>query len=219
MMSLAAFGCTAQTGGMPASPQPEAPDRAQRRRAADRVEQMLDIADRQIDGSRAAALSMQAIGDEAGVSRALVYAYFPDQYRLVDAVLARHLAALTAAGIEQATAAGLAEDRLLAAADLYLRHIVDHGGALEYVLREPGVVRYLDGTAAAFRTRLLRRLARALRSELRLSAHEALVFAQLLEVIPSESARLVRDGQMGLEEALDLSARLIRSSLAALSPR
>ncbi len=180
---------------------------------------MIDIADRQINDQRAAALSMQAIGDEAGVSRALVYAYFPDQYRLIDAVLARHTGALAAAGLERAVAHGPLTDRVIAAARIYLHHAAAHGATLEYVLREPGVVRYLDGAAAAFRTRLLRQLAGALRRDLRLSAHEALVFAQLLEVIPSEAARLVRDGQMALEEAEEINERLIRSSLAALKPR
>lgn len=219
-MPLAALRRPAQTGAMAAPPPPAGPqDRAQRRRAADRVEQMLDIADRQINMSRSAALSMQAIGAEAGVSRALVYAYFPDQYRLIDAVLARHIAALTAAGIESITASGSTAERLVAAADLYLRHAVDRGTALEYVLREPGVVRYLDGSAAAFRTRLLRRLSGALHRDLHLSANEAIVFAQLLEVIPGESARLVRGSQMTLDEAVELNERLIRSSLAALTPR
>jgi AcrR family transcriptional regulator len=200
-------------------PIPEPAERTQRRRSADRVDQMIDIADRQINDQRAAALSMQAIGDEAGVSRALVYAYFPDQYRLIDAVLARHTGALAAAGLERAVAHGPLTDRVIAAARIYLHHAAAHGATLEYVLREPGVVRYLDGAAAAFRTRLLRQLAGALRRDLRLSAHEALVFAQLLEVIPSEAARLVRDGQMALEEAEEINERLIRSSLAALKPR
>lgn len=194
------------------------PDRS-RRRAADRVEQMLVIADRQINEVRAAIVSMQAIGDEAKVSRALVYAYFPDQYRLIDAVLARHVAALRAAGIDNAAVAGDPAGRAGAVAEIYLRHGADHGAALEYVLRDPGVVRQLDGTASRFRMRLLRHLTRALRQDLRLSAHEALVLAQLLEVIPAESARLVREGQMRLDEAIDLNARLIRSSIAAMRPR
>lgn len=205
------------------SPSPSAaplaePLRLPRKRAADRVEQMLDIADRQINQLRAAAISMQAVGDEAKVSRALVYAYFPDQFRVIDAVLARHVAALRAAGIERAAAQGDALERVAAVAAIYFDHAVEHGAALEYVLRDAGVVRQLDGSAIAFRARLLRAIGRALRLELRLPAHEALVFAQLLEVIPSESARLVREGQMRHEEAAEVAARLIRSSIEALRP-
>lgn len=201
------------------APEPSADAvRQTRKRGADRVEQMLDIADRQINSSRTGAISMQVVSDEAGVSRALVYAYFPDLPALLDAVLARHIVALRAAGIEQVAGEGDASQRVRAAARIYLQHSVQHGGALEYVLREPGIVRQLDGSATAFRARILRRLTRALRPELRLSAHEAMVFAQLLEVFPSEAGRMVRDGQLMLEDALEISDRMLASSIEAIRP-
>lgn len=192
--------------------------RQTRKRGADRVEQMLDIADRQINSARTGAISMQVVSDEAGVSRALVYAYFPDLPALLDAVLARHIIALRDAGIEQVAGAGHASERVRAVSQIYLRHSVQHGGALEYVLREPGIARQLDGSATAFRARILRRLTRALRPELRLNAHEAMVFVQLLEVFPSEAGRMVRDGQLMLEDALEISDRMLVSSIEAVRP-
>lgn len=203
------------------APQPDQPAdlaRRTRKRGADRVEQMLDIADRQINASRTGALSMQLVSDEAGVSRALIYAYFPDLPHLLDAVLARHVAKLQAAGIERSAEEGTAIERVRKVADTYLRHSVQHGAAMEYVLREPGIARQLDGQASALRARIMKRLTRALRRELRLSAHEAMVFVQLLEVLPTEGGRLVRDGQLVLEDALEVCHRMLESSIEAVRP-
>lgn len=194
------------------------PSRQSRKRGADRIEQMLDITDRQIDSARTGAISMQAVSDEAGVSRALVYAYFPDLPALLDAVLVRHVTALRERGIERLAAEGSASERVRAVSQIYLRYSAEHGGALEYVLRDPGIARQLDGTVAAFRARILRRLTRALRSELKLSAHEAMVFAQLLEAFPSEASRLVRDRQMSLEDAVEVSDRLLAASIESVRP-
>ena len=194
------------------------PGKSVRRRSGDRFDQLLDVADRQINDERSAAISMHAIGEAAGVSRALVYAYFADQYRLLDAVLERHLDWLRAAGIEEAARHGGALERLVACAVLYLHHVVAHGSALELVLRETDVARQLNGAVGRFRARLHRHLVRAVRAELSMTAHEAMVLILLLAVIPAESGRLANEGRMTSAEALELTARLVQASFDALRP-
>lgn len=179
---------------------------------------MLDVAERQLNAESSAAITMNAVGEAAGVSRALVYAYFPDQYRLLDALLARHVRALSEAGLERAAASGGALERLCACARLYLRHLLEYRLALEVVMREPDVARQLDGAVSAFRARIYRHLVRAVREELAMTAHEALIFVQLLAVIPAETARLALDGKLQPDEADELVERMVATSFNALLP-
>ncbi|QNA86327.1 TetR family transcriptional regulator [Sphingomonas sp. So64.6b] len=179
---------------------------------------MLDIADAHLTATRSAVISMKTIGETAGASRALVYAYFPDQYRLLEAVLDRHIAALRAAGIESAATDGAILDRCIECADIYLRHIAANGMAIEVVLREASVARQLGGAASAFRAKIYRLLARAIAAELRMGAKEALTLVQLLAVIPGDAGRLVVEGALTLDEGIELNHRLLASSIAALRP-
>jgi AcrR family transcriptional regulator len=195
-----------------------APDKRTRKRASDRVSEMLDIVEARLNAERTATVSMKDIGDAAGASRALVYAYFPDQFRLLDAVLARHVEALSAAGLSRAAAEGSLTDRARAAAAIYLRHVVQSGFALEIVLREAAIARQLNGEATAFRGRIYRRLANQARRELRMPAHEALALIQLLVVIPEEAGKLVISGSLTLDEAQALCERLLHSSIESLRP-
>ena len=196
----------------------EVDERRTRKRAADRIDELLDAADAQLNATRSAMLSMRAVGDAAGASRALVYAYFPDQYRLLDAVLDRHLDWLREAGIEAAVASGSLQERCLAAAAIYLAHIAEHGMALEVALREVAVARQLSGAASAFRARLYHRVAALVARELRMGPNEALTLVQLLIVIPGDAGRLVHEGSLTLDEGRELTSRLVISSLEALRP-
>jgi AcrR family transcriptional regulator len=193
-------------------------DKRTRKRASDRASEILDIVEARLNADRSATVSMKDIGDAAGASRALVYAYFPDQFRLLDAVLNRHVVKLTEDGLLEAAGFGALIPRAQATAKLYLRHVTKAGFALEIVLREPAVARQLNGEATGFRARLYRRLARQARNELRMPASEALALVQLLAVIPEEAGKMVTTGALTMDEALALCDRLIQSSVDALRP-
>lgn len=203
----------------PAPAEPAAPAAATRKRAQDRIDEMLDVADAQINASRSAAISMRSVGETASASRALVYTYFADLQHLLDAVLDRHVAWLRSAGLDAAAREGDLLSRGLACADLYLRHIATRGMALEIVLRDAAAANALRGEARRFRAGLYRRLATAAARELRMNAHEALVLVQLLLVIPADAGRLVYEGELSLDDARDLVALLVTSSLTSLRPR
>jgi AcrR family transcriptional regulator len=195
-----------------------ATDKRTRKRASDRITEILDIVDARLNADRSAAVSMKDIGDAVGASRALVYAYFPDQFQLLDAILERHVATLSESGIVAIVGDGTLIERATGAASFYLRHIVENGATLEIVLREAPIARQLNGEATRFRGRIYRRLANIIRIEMKMGAHEALALVQLLAVIPEEAGRMVVSGVLTIEEALELSNRLIGSSNDALRP-
>ncbi|MFV3075607.1 TetR/AcrR family transcriptional regulator [Niveispirillum fermenti] len=190
-----------------------------RHSATDRRQQMIDAADQIVNRDRSPDLSLREVADMVGASRALVYAYFPDKLRLLDAVLQQHVDRLLADGIVQAASRGALVERACAVSRLYLRHVAQYGAALELVVRDEPLARQLEGAASRLRGRLYRALARAARLDLHMPAHEAVALVQLLAVIPEEAGKHVRMQVLTVPEAEALSDRLMGAAIAAQVPR
>lgn len=190
-----------------------------RRSATDRRQQMIDAANLIVNRDRSPDLSLREVADMVGASRALVYAYFPDRVRLLDAVLQQHVDRLLADGIVQAAGRGTLVQRACAVSRLYLRHVAQYGAALELVVRDEPLARQLEGAASRLRGRLYRVLARAVRLDLHMPAHEAVALVQLLAVIPEEAGKHVRMQVLTVREAEALNDRLMGAAIAAQVPR
>jgi AcrR family transcriptional regulator len=163
-------------------------------------------------------LPLERLASEAGVSKALIYGFFPDQHDLFNAVLAEQFAALRAAGLEAASQADDLERAALGCADIYLRHVAHVGPIAHIILRDLYMAQRLRPDLAGFRDRVARRLARLIRAELQLPPEEAVGLINLVTTIPEETGRLVWQGDLDLDSGLALGERLVRASLAALRP-
>jgi AcrR family transcriptional regulator len=183
-----------------------------------RRDQLIQAASRLLLKQGYLPLPLERLASEAGVSKALIYGFFPDQHDLFNAVLARQFEALADAGLEAASQAETLEDAALACADIYLRHVAQHGPIAHIILRDLYMARRLRPDLAAFRNRIASRLARLTRTELRLPPEEAVGAINLVTTIPEETGRLIWQADLDLEQGLELGARLVRSSLAALRP-
>lgn len=192
--------------------------RPSRKRADSRIHDILEATDALIVRTRSAEISLQDVANEVGISRALVYAYFPDRYRLLDAVLDRHLKWLDAAHLPDAATRGAFAERVENCAQIMLRHVIVRGGTLDLVLRERDVARQLDGSAARYLRRILITLARRAATELHMGHMEAMAFVELLAVIPLEAARRVQADGIDLRIAEEVCLRLIRASVRAQVP-
>jgi AcrR family transcriptional regulator len=183
-----------------------------------RRDQLIQAASRLVLKQGYLPLPLERLAAEAGVSKALIYGFFPDQHDLFNAVLAQQFAALQAAGLERASRAIALEEATLACAEIYLRHIAREGPIAHIILRDLYMVRRLRPDLASFRDRIARRLARLTRAELRLPPEEAVAVINLVTTIPEEVGRLVWQGDLDLDSGLALGERLVRSSLTALRP-
>lgn len=192
--------------------------RRARKSADDRIVDLCRVADAVICRTRSAELSLQEVANELGISRALVYAYFPDRFRLLDAVLERHIALLDAAGLDRAAREGGLMDRAVACARIILDHSMAHGPTVELVLREVDVARQLDGTVQRYLQRVMRHLARRAMIELRMGPNEALALVELLSAIPLESARRVAADGVSPDTARSVTKRLVLACIEAQVP-
>ncbi|MEH6676414.1 TetR/AcrR family transcriptional regulator [Phenylobacterium sp.] len=180
--------------------------------------QILDAAEVQLIAHGGLPLPLEDLARAAQVSKALIYAYFPNQHDLANALLARRFAALLAAGLEDGAALADLFDAAQACAGLYFEEVAQAGPVAHIVLRDPFMAGRIDPALAAIRDRIARRLARQARSSLLLASKEAVAGLSLMTTIPEEAGRLVHAGDLSLERGRELTARLIGSSLRALTP-
>ena len=164
-------------------------------------------------------LPIERLAEHASVSKALVYAYFPTQYDLANAVLERRFSALADAGIEAASLTTPLREAALATARIYFEDVAAHGPLIHVILRDHFMLGRLDPGLAAMRDRIVRNLARAARRSLRLTARETVAAINMIITIPEQAGRLAYTGEMKPVRARDLCAQLIESSVAALTPR
>ncbi len=154
----------------------------------------------------------------AGISKALIYAYFPTQHDLLNTLLKRELQALVAMGICDAVRKMPIHEAALLSALIYFDRIADVGPLAHIILRERYMTGHVSEENRHMRDRIVLALVRAGRRELMLTAKENIAAFNLVIAIPEEAGRLAFVGDMERSGARDLCARLVESSLAALAP-
>jgi len=180
--------------------------------------QILDAAEALLISHGGLPLPLEDLAGPAQVSKALIYAYFPNQHDLANGLGARRFAALQSAGLEDSAARPELFDAAQACAALYFEDVAQAGPVTHIVLRDPFMAGRIDPHITALRDRIARRLARNARRSLRLSPKEAVAALSLMTTIPEEAGRLAHAGDLSLERGRELNTRLIASSLRALTP-
>jgi AcrR family transcriptional regulator len=158
------------------------------------------------------------LGQAAGASKGLIYAYFPTQHELFNAVLAREFDALATAGLEQSSRKLPLRAAAGACAAIYFGRIAVAGPLIHFILRDHFMIGKLDAANRAFRDRIVLRLARSARRELGISAKETVATFNLIVAIPELAGRMAWNGEMDRERAHDLMTDLVESSLDAFAP-
>lgn len=184
--------------------------------AAERRLILLQAAARVIEAQGFLPPAMEQVGREAGVSKALVYQYFPDAPDLCDAVLEAELDDLEAAGLEALVRLEPPDAAACAVADAYFDHVTRRGAVLHVIYRDAFMRGRLSLRARCFRDRILGRLARRLRLAGGLNARRAVGAVSLMLTIPEEAGRLVRQGRMTEPRARLLCRELLSGALESV---
>jgi len=163
-------------------------------------------------------VSLERLGEAAGASKALIYAYFPTQPDLFNAVLARGFEALSDAGLPKAAETGPLAAAVHQCAAIYFDHIATAGPLIHFILRDHFMIGKLHPANRRYRDLIALRLARMARRELRLTAKENVATFNLIVTIPELAGRMAWKGEMERERARELMADLVSSSLEAFAP-
>ena len=164
--------------------------------AAERREQLLDVATRLAVRDGFHDVSVEAIAREAGVTRAVIYLHFRDLQALLEAVIAREGAKALAQVSETALAdlsKGDSRTLMLESLESYLHIVRDHPTTWRLVLMPPeGAPPLLRRRIEAGRRSVLERLGQAVRPALAgRDETDAELTARVLSAISDEYARLV----------------------------
>lgn len=200
---------------------PEAEQRDRPRRRLDgaaRRSELLDAARRLIVEQGYLPLSMEALGRAAGVSKALVYAHFPDQHDLYNAVVEAALDDLDRRGsIARPSPGDDLPSAACAAAETYLAHVSSCGTVLHIVYRDLYMSGRLTARARRERDRVLGGFARAARRTYGCPAREAVAATNLILTLPEEVGRLVFQGDLAAARGAALCRELVLGALTALA--
>lgn len=162
-------------------------------------------------------LAFERLAQAAGVSKALIYNYFPTQAALGCALLQQELEVVDRAAIAQIAAISDPPKAAHACSAFYFDLIAIRGPILHLLLADPIVAGGEKRAMVVRAALLLRPLVRRLRVILALNAREANVVLHLLMTYPEEAGRKAYKGEANAALARQLSSDAVVAGLAALS--
>jgi len=183
---------------------------------AARREQILDQAARRILEDGLTAVSMERLGRDLGISKALVYNYFPTRDALLTALLSREQAELRDRGMASALQAESYVDLIRQTTRLYLQQTRDRGALIAALLSDPSVARLMEAESRADRERTMRYFVRATRKAYDLPLPLAIAAVEMLWAVTDRAGKLVAETQIDVEAATELCVSLITGGLAGL---
>ena len=203
---------------MPASP--NAPDGARRRQRLApeaRAAQILDAAARLLLEEGFTEVSMERLGREAGISKALVYNYFPNRNDLLRALLEREIGVLRASQTMAVKVAESFEDLVRRTTRLYIETMHSRGALLRKLWAEPAVARLMADDDLQRRDEAMRYLARRVAREYALPQEVALSAVNMQMAMTEAAAQQLQRSDADVEFATDICVTLLLGGLDKLS--
>ncbi len=174
-----------------------------------RRSQILDEAARLVLEEGLTAVSMERLGRETGVSKALVYNYFPSREALMAALLQREQDDLNSRGIEKALQAESFEDLIRQTTRVYLQQSSERGPLIQALLADPSVARLMEAENARGLERTIRYFVRETKREYGMSLEVATVAVQLLMASTDRAGKLVSEGLIDIPTAEEMCVQII----------
>lgn len=163
-------------------------------------------------------LPLETLSQRVGVSKALVYAYFPTQQDLANRILLGCLESLVDA-VEAAFAARSPRETARRCAEAYFDHVSRHGRLLHMLLSDPVAA---GGTAAEVRSRysrIMRRLSAGLRDGFGVPTRDCLAAVQIVAALAEDAGEQVFTGRLDRNLGRRLAMELTDGALCDLADR
>jgi AcrR family transcriptional regulator len=161
-------------------------------------------------------LPIEQLAVKSGVSKALFYTYFKDQYALFNSLLERELNDLLAGGLDLASQVKDIDQAAVLCGSLYFEHVARCGPLLHILMADRYMAGHIERRILKLRNTVLLRLARTSSPVLRMSKPELLAAIEMMIAIPEEAGRLVFTKELDVSVGRPLCRTLIASSMQAL---
>jgi len=178
---------------------------------------ILDDAARLILEEGLTAVSMERLGRESAVSKALVYNYFPSREFLLAALLQREQLDLDSRGAQRAIAAQSYDELIRQTTRVYLEHTKARGALIQALLADPSMVRLMEAESAAARERTIRYFVKETRREYGLSLPVAISAMDLFMSLTDRAGKQVAEGSIDIDTAETMVVQIITGGLRKLA--
>ena len=176
---------------------------------------ILDNAAEMIAREGIAALSMDGIGRMAGVSKSLVYNYFPNLQALLSELLERELRRLRRLQGEAAAGATTFEGLVRAITHVYLTYIEERGLIIERLQHEPTISDLHDPTEYG-RDAAVEYIAAIIERHFHLPLDIARAVTDISFGLPASAGSYLLRKRMDRQELEDITVAMIMGSVMAL---
>ena len=180
--------------------------------------QILDETTRLILEEGLHAVSMERVAREVGISKGLVYNYFPTREAVLAALLHREQTELRDRGMATALQAASYDDLIRQTTRLYLEQTRDRGALINVLLSDPSVARLMEDDSRTERERTFRFFVRATRRAYDLPLPLAIAAVDMLAAVTDQAGKRVAAGQLDVDPATEMCVELITGGLARLDP-
>lgn len=197
----------------------EAPARPPRRRLSpqDRTEQILNVAAQLILDEGLTEFSMERLGRDAGVSKALIYNYFPNQTDLLRALLEREIVQLHERGTHVIASSAGFPDMLRQTTRMYINYIATRGTLLQRLWQEPAVAGAVADANLESNGETKRYFVKQVRKQYGLPLHVAIAAVDMQMAMTDSAAQHLHSSGNNIELATDICVRLLLGGLDALA--
>jgi AcrR family transcriptional regulator len=181
-----------------------------------RRSQILEAAARLVVSQGYLPLPVEKLARAAGASKALIYAYFPTQYALFNALLDREVQSLALAGFGTASRVDDLDQAAVLCAMMYYDHVARSGPLLQVLMTDLYMKGHIEPRLLEALDELMTRLLRLGERSLPLGEEEIYAAIEMIAAIPEEAGRLVFHRELDPTTARQICHGLIVSSLKAL---
>lgn len=182
-----------------------------------RAEQILEQAADLIQREGLAAVTMERLARDSGISKGLVYNYFPSRDALLAALLKGEQDQLRERGMAEALQAKTLESLVEGTTRIYLQQTRDRSAVILPLLADPSVSRLMEDSRREERDRTVRYFVRAARREYGLELTTAISAVEVLMNLTGAMGRQVAIGAVTVEEGTSMCVQLITGGLEKLS--
>lgn len=191
------------------------PKRRTRLDPAERRSLILDHTAEMIAREGVAALSMERIGREAGISKSLVYNYFPNLQELLSELLERELRRLRRLQTEAADRATTFEGLVRAITHVYLKYIDERGLIIERLQHEPSISAIHDPTEYG-RDAAVSYIAAIVMRHFDMPADVARAVTDISFGLPASAGAYLLRNKMSRQQLEDITVTMILGSVMAM---
>jgi AcrR family transcriptional regulator len=182
-----------------------------------RRSQILDEVARLVIDEGLSAVSMEAVGRRCGISKALVYNYFPSRDQLLAALLQREQDELRDRGMRKALQAKTFPELIRQTTRVYLEHTRERGALMQALLSDPSVARLMEDENRKDRERTIRYFVREGRRAYDLTIPITAAAIDMLMKVTDQAGKQCASGELDIDTAEEMCVLLITGGMERLS--